>query len=47
MRRDQAFGQANYAAAKMGIVGLMNVLAEEGRKTNIKVNTISPTAATR
>ncbi len=41
------FGQANYAAAKMGIVGLMNVLAEEGRKTNIKVNTISPTAATR
>ncbi len=41
------FGQANYAAAKMGTVGLMNVLAEEGRKTNIKVNTISPTAATR
>jgi NAD(P)-dependent dehydrogenase (short-subunit alcohol dehydrogenase family) len=41
------FGQANYAAAKLGIVGLMNVLAEEGRKTNIKVNTISPTAATR
>ena len=29
------------------MVGLMNVLAEEGRKTNIRVNTISPTAATR
>ncbi|MEH2509369.1 NAD(P)-dependent dehydrogenase (short-subunit alcohol dehydrogenase family) [Nitrobacteraceae bacterium AZCC 1564] len=41
------FGQANYGAAKAGIVGLMNVLAEEGRKNNIRVNTISPTAATR
>lgn len=41
------FGQANYGAAKAGIVGLMNVLAEEGRKSNIRVNTISPTAATR
>jgi NAD(P)-dependent dehydrogenase (short-subunit alcohol dehydrogenase family) len=41
------FGQANYGAAKAGVVGLMNVLAEEGRKNNIRVNTISPTAATR
>src|ERR1700760_3345701 len=41
------FGQANYGAAKAGMVGLMNVLAEEGRKNNIKVNTVSPTAATR
>ena len=41
------FGQANYGAAKAGMVGLMNVLAEEGRKNNIRVNTISPTAATR
>ena len=41
------FGQANYGAAKSGMVGLMNVLAEEGRKYNVRVNTISPTAATR
>ena len=41
------FGQANYGAAKAGMVGLMNVLAEEGRKNNIRVNTISPVAATR
>jgi NAD(P)-dependent dehydrogenase (short-subunit alcohol dehydrogenase family) len=41
------FGQANYGAAKAGMVGLMNVLAEEGRKYNVRVNTISPTAATR
>jgi len=41
------FGQANYGAAKAAMVGLMNVLAEEGRKTDIRVNTISPTAATR
>jgi NAD(P)-dependent dehydrogenase (short-subunit alcohol dehydrogenase family) len=41
------FGQANYGAAKTGMVGLMNVLAEEGRKTDIRVNMIAPTAATR
>src|SRR5262249_24421717 len=41
------FGQANYGVAKSGMVGLMNVLAEEGRKYNVRVNTISPTAATR
>ncbi len=41
------FGQANYGAAKAGMVGLMNVLAEEGRKSDIRVNIISPTAATR
>ncbi|WP_286828290.1 MULTISPECIES: SDR family NAD(P)-dependent oxidoreductase [Kordiimonas] len=41
------FGQSNYGAAKMGCVGLMNVLHLEGRKYNIRVNTLSPTAATR
>ncbi|MGB3866988.1 MAG: SDR family NAD(P)-dependent oxidoreductase [Xanthobacteraceae bacterium] len=41
------FGQANYGAAKSGMVGLMNVLAEEGRKYNIRANMISPAAATR
>jgi len=41
------FGQGNYGAAKMGQVGLMNVLAIEGQKYGIKVNTISPAALTR
>ncbi|UVE16156.1 SDR family NAD(P)-dependent oxidoreductase [Pseudomonas sp. LS44] len=41
------FGQANYGAAKMGLVGLMNMLAVEGRKNNVHVNTLAPMAATR
>ncbi|HEV3045464.1 MAG TPA: SDR family NAD(P)-dependent oxidoreductase [Roseiarcus sp.] len=40
------FGQANYAAAKAGMIGLMNVLHLEGAKNNIRVNTLAPTAAT-
>jgi NAD(P)-dependent dehydrogenase (short-subunit alcohol dehydrogenase family) len=41
------FGQANYAAAKMGLVGFMNVLKIEGAKYNININTIAPVAASR
>ena len=41
------FGQTNYGAAKMGVIGLMNTLKLEGQKDNIKVNAISPVAATR
>ena len=41
------FGQANYGAAKMGMVGLMNVLALEGASKNVRVNTLAPAAATR
>jgi NAD(P)-dependent dehydrogenase (short-subunit alcohol dehydrogenase family) len=41
------FGQANYGAAKMGMLGLMNVLALEGASHNVKVNTLAPAAATR
>ncbi len=41
------FGQANYGAAKMGLVGFMNTLKLEGAKYNIKVNTVAPLAATR
>ncbi|UFS98521.1 SDR family NAD(P)-dependent oxidoreductase [Nocardia huaxiensis] len=41
------FGQANYGAAKNGMVGLINTLAIEGRKFNIQVNAVAPLAATR
>ncbi len=41
------FGQANYAAAKMGLVGLSSVTAIEGAKYNIKSNVITPIARTR
>ncbi len=41
------FGQSNYSAAKMALVGLMQTLAIEGAKNNIRVNCLAPTAATR
>lgn len=41
------FGQANYGAAKMGVVGLMNVLHIEGVKNDIRINTLAPGAATQ
>ena len=41
------FGQTNYGAAKMGIIGFTRVLAQEGAKYNIKVNAIAPMARTR
>ena len=41
------FGQSNYGAAKAALVGLMNVLSQEGAKYNIRANLLAPTAATR
>jgi len=41
------FGQTNYGAAKLGLVGFMNTLKLEGQKDNIKVNSLAPVAGTR
>lgn len=41
------FGQTNYGAAKMGVIGMMNTLCIEGMKADIRVNCLAPTAATR
>ncbi|MBU6406982.1 MAG: SDR family NAD(P)-dependent oxidoreductase [Alphaproteobacteria bacterium] len=41
------FGQSNYGAAKMALIGLMNVLQIEGEKNNIRINALAPGAATR
>ncbi|WP_339674184.1 SDR family NAD(P)-dependent oxidoreductase [uncultured Zhongshania sp.] len=41
------FGQSNYGAAKMAVIGLMNTLGIEGAKNNVRVNALAPTAATR
>ncbi len=41
------FGQSNYGAAKLGVVGLMNTLKHEGAKFGIRVNTVAPVALTR
>ncbi|HUH13796.1 MAG TPA: SDR family NAD(P)-dependent oxidoreductase, partial [Longimicrobiales bacterium] len=41
------FGQSNYGAAKTAMLGLMNVLKQEGAKYNVTVNTVAPVAGTR
>lgn len=42
-----SFGQANYAAAKAGMIGMMNSLKNEGRKSGVLVNTLVPVALTQ
>jgi len=41
------FGQSNYGAAKMGVIGFMNTLVQEGAKYDVRVNALAPTAGTR
>ena len=41
------FGQTNYGSAKMGVIGMMNTLVQEGAKYNIRMNALAPTAGTR
>lgn len=41
------FGQTNYGSAKMGVIGMMNTLAQEGAKNNVRINALAPTAGTR
>jgi len=41
------FGQTNYGSAKMGVIGMMNTLAQEGAKYDIRINALAPTAGTR
>jgi NAD(P)-dependent dehydrogenase (short-subunit alcohol dehydrogenase family) len=41
------FGQSNYGAAKLGVIGLMNTLKLEGQKNNVHINAIAPSATTR
>ena len=41
------FGQSNYGSAKMGVIGFMNTLVQEGAKYDIRVNALAPTAGTR